>query len=63
MLGNSMSALSVSILPFTAGGFLYIAGSDLLPELRKEPGLRKTLVQFVALVAGILVMRSLLFIE
>jgi zinc transporter ZupT len=40
------------MLPFAAGGFIYIAGSDLLPELMREPGLKKSLVQLTAMAAG-----------
>lgn len=40
------------IVPFTAGGFLYLAGSDLIPELQKETGVKKSLVQLLGLLAG-----------
>ncbi|MEM2908852.1 MAG: ZIP family metal transporter [Candidatus Bilamarchaeaceae archaeon] len=39
-------------LPFAAGGFVYIAASDLIPELHKEKGVKKLvglIVFFVAL--------------
>jgi zinc and cadmium transporter len=29
------------LLPFAAGGFIYIAASDLIPELHKEEGMKK----------------------
>jgi zinc and cadmium transporter len=40
------------ILPLTAGGFLYLAGSDLVPELHKEQSLKKSGLQFVAILFG-----------
>ena len=44
------------ILPFTAGGFIYIATADLFPELRKEVSLGKALLQLTAFFIGLDVM-------
>ncbi len=41
------------LLPLSAGGFLYIASVDLLPELKKEKNLAKSLLQFFFILAGI----------
>ncbi len=41
------------LLAFAAGGFLYIANADLIPELHKERGIGKSVTQFVCMVAGI----------
>lgn len=41
------------MLPFTAGGFIYIAGCDLLPELQKENKPSKSGLQFLGLISGI----------
>lgn len=54
--GNYIAHFSIAVLPFTAGGFLYIAGSDLIPELHKEVGLKNSLLQMAGLVCGIGVM-------
>ena len=51
------------LVAITAGGFIYIASTDLLPELHKEPEARKSLVQLAGLVLGALVMASLLLLE
>lgn len=50
------------ILPFTAGGFIYIAGSDLIPELHKELKARKSLNQLLAILLGIGIMYILLIV-
>jgi zinc and cadmium transporter len=42
-----------AILPLTAGGFIYIAASDLIPELHKERSARKSSLAFLAFIAGI----------
>ncbi len=44
------------ILPFTAGGFIYIATSDLIPELHKETDLKRSTASFFAFLLGIVFM-------
>lgn len=41
------------LLPLAAGGFIYISASDLMPELRKETSLKKSLLSFGVFLAGI----------
>ncbi|MDD4901743.1 MAG: ZIP family metal transporter [Patescibacteria group bacterium] len=44
------------LLPFAAGGFIYIAASDLMPEIRKETNLKKAVSSFVIFILGIVLM-------
>jgi zinc and cadmium transporter len=44
--------LSKAILPIAAGGFIYLAAADLIPELHNEKTLKKSIFQFIALVLG-----------
>jgi zinc and cadmium transporter len=44
------------LLPFAAGGFVYIAASDLMPEIKKEKNLKKSMVSFLVFIIGILLM-------
>jgi len=44
------------LVPLAAGGFIYIAGTDLIPELQKEQDLRKSFVQLIFLILGVFVM-------
>lgn len=60
-LTNSISCTAF-LLPFTAGGFLYVAASDLIPEIRKETNIKKSLSSFGIFVLGILLMYALKFI-
>lgn len=53
LLARSLISFSEFMLPFTAGGFIYIAGCDLLPELQKEQKPSKSSWQLVALLLGI----------
>ncbi len=62
-LGTRLVGLTRLLIPFTAGSFLYIAGSDLIPELHKETNLKKSAFQLLGLILGIGVMLSLLLIE
>jgi zinc and cadmium transporter len=48
------------LLPFSAGAFIYIASTDLIPELHKEPEPVKSLLQVLSLLAGVAVMAVLL---
>ncbi|MBI2667123.1 ZIP family metal transporter [Candidatus Woesearchaeota archaeon] len=63
IFGSRVETFSQWILPFAAGGFLYIAGSNLIPELHKECDLRESVVHFIALLAGIGLMVALLGLE
>jgi zinc and cadmium transporter len=45
--------LSNFLLPFTAGGFIYIATCDLIPEIHKEKNFRRSTWAFVAFLLGI----------
>uniref|UniRef100_A0A3P9MAD4 Zinc transporter ZIP13 n=1 Tax=Oryzias latipes TaxID=8090 RepID=A0A3P9MAD4_ORYLA len=47
------------ILPFTAGGFLYIALVNVVPDLLKESSLRHSLLQILLIFCGIAVMALL----
>lgn len=51
------------LIPFAAGNFLYIGAADLIPEIKKEAGLRINLIHFASFTAGLaalLVMRLIL---
>jgi zinc and cadmium transporter len=53
LASHSVVSFSEFMLPFTAGGFIYIAGCDLLPKLQKERKPLKSGVQLAALVLGV----------
>jgi len=52
IVGSRAARFADFMLPFAAGGFLYIAGSDLLPELQKEATLPKSMLQLAAMGFG-----------
>jgi len=47
------------LLPLAAGGFIYIATTDLLPELHKRENIRESTIQLFLLSVGIILMWSL----
>ena len=53
----------VFLIPFAAGTFIYIAGSDLIPELHKETKISQTLIQILFFLIGIWLMSTLLLLE
>jgi zinc and cadmium transporter len=50
-------------LPLAAGGFLYISTSDLIPEIRKEKDIKKSLISFSIFLAGLAIMYLATLIE
>ena len=64
LLGSSIENLEMFLIPIAAGGFIYIAGSDLIPELHKDSDkLVKSLLQLLAFIMGIAIMALLLLLE
>ncbi len=63
ILGTSFDFFSPFALAFTAGGFIYIAGSDLVPELHKSTNLKRSIAELAAMLVGIALMFALTFFE
>jgi len=55
-IGSKFKQMIDYLIPITAGGFIYIAAADLIPELKKEQGIKKSFLQLISLILGILVM-------
>jgi len=51
------------LLPFAAGGFIYISASDLMPEIRKEPKLSRSISSFIIFILGLVIMYLLKLIN
>lgn len=60
---SRVPSVGAALMPFAAGNFLYIAGSDLIPELHKETGAKRSTIQLVSLLAGIAFMAALMLME
>jgi zinc and cadmium transporter len=48
--------ISLFLISFTAGGFIYIAASDLIPELHKQKDSTRANVAFIAFIVGLVFM-------
>ncbi|MFH1938342.1 MAG: ZIP family metal transporter [Patescibacteria group bacterium] len=51
------------LLPFAAGGFIYIAASDLMPEIRKESNFKRSVNSFAVFILGIILMFAIKLIN
>ncbi|TRO47929.1 ZIP family metal transporter [Candidatus Bathyarchaeota archaeon] len=52
-LSGYVEDLTAYLVPFAAGNFIYIAGSDLIPELHAEEELGRTLLQLASMLCGV----------
>ncbi|MCS7115303.1 MAG: ZIP family metal transporter [Nitrososphaerota archaeon] len=48
-----LRSVEALLVPLAAGGFIYIAATDLMPELHKKLHARESLIQLIALLIGI----------
>jgi len=62
-LAGNISGFSRFLLPAAAGGFIYIASCDLIPELHKETDGRKSAFIMVAFSVGVILMYFLKMVE
>lgn len=64
-IGPYIEGYTAILIPITAGGFLYIAGSDLIPELHHSTTTKisHSFLQFLFIILGVGVMALLICIE
>jgi zinc and cadmium transporter len=55
-IASQATDIANGLLPFAAGGFIYIAATDLVPEIKKETALRKSVVTLLVFILGIVLM-------
>ncbi len=53
VLAQQLDGFTGFIIPFTAGIFIYIAASNLLPQLHHHSGLKESVLHVLAILAGI----------
>ena len=64
VIGPGLKQLTLYLLPVTAGGFLYIACSDLIPELQNHDAkISVSLYQLICIIAGVGVMALLVLFD
>lgn len=53
-LSENIRQFSMYLLPITAGGFIYIAACDLIPEIHKQTGAKRVGASIIAFLLGII---------
>lgn len=61
-ISKSIEQVAVYLLPFAAGGFIYIAATDLVPEIKKELDIKKSMATILVFICGILIMWLIKFV-
>ncbi len=61
-ISKSIEQVAVYLLPFAAGGFIYIAATDLVPEIKKELDIKKSMATIFVFICGILIMWLVKFV-
>ena len=56
---EAVEALSGLLIAVSTGGFIYLSASELIPELKKEKSFKKSVVQFVIFIFGLILIWSL----
>jgi zinc and cadmium transporter len=54
IFSNTVAFFNLFFLAFSGGGFLYIASTELMPELIKEKNLKKSIIQVLIFICGLL---------
>ncbi len=63
ILNSYIDGLTTFLVASAAGGFIYIAGSDLIPELHKEVKTTRSIVQLTVFILGMVIMAALRLLE
>ncbi|WP_433634800.1 ZIP family metal transporter [Halomicrococcus sp. NG-SE-24] len=56
LVSDMVTDLPIFLLPFAAGNFIYIASSDLIPEIKGEENLLRSSLYFLVFLLGIILM-------
>jgi zinc and cadmium transporter len=63
IFAEKSTIFSYIVMPIAVGGFLYIAGSDLIPEIHKQQEKRFSFRNLAGIILGILIMYALTFLK
>lgn len=63
IFGNTIENSVAMFIPIAAGGFIYIAVADLIPELHKTKNIKHSMVQISIIMLGVLSMIALTLLE
>ena len=63
VVGTKIENFTLFLIPIAAGNFIYIASADLIPELHKETIIKKSILQILMFILGIITMLTLLLLK
>ncbi|MFA7708490.1 MAG: ZIP family metal transporter [Candidatus Pacearchaeota archaeon] len=63
IFAEKSSIFAYLVIPVAVGGFLYIAGSDLIPEIHRQQENKFSFKNLAGIILGILLMYALTFLE
>jgi len=63
IFGNIVENSIIWFIPIAAGGFIYIALADLIPELHKTKNIKYSFIQIAIIMLGVLSMLALTLLE
>ncbi len=63
IFANIAQGFVLWILPIAAGGFIYVAVADLIPELQKTKEIKYSILQLLTVMLGVLAMIALILLE
>ncbi len=58
-LSSQSESIALNLLPFASGGFIYIAASDLIPYVKEEENIQKSILYILIIIMGILLINLL----
>lgn len=62
LLSDSVEGFNFFFLAVSSGGFLYLASTELMPELLKQKDLKKSIVQTIIFLCGLILIMSLVIL-
>lgn len=63
VIGSMGDYFNLWIISIVAGGFIYIATADLIPEIHKTKEIKYSIIQVISFIVGVLLMLALLLFE
>jgi len=62
LVGARLGNITAFLIPFTIGGFIYIATADLIPQIHREENAKHSFLQLIFFIFGICIMGLLLLV-
>ena len=60
IINTNIGSITHYLIPFAAGGFIYVASADIIPELHKSTKVSHSVGQLLCIIGGVAIMYALL---